>query len=83
MQFFLSKYLSLFHTQLTDLQGKCRLLQQELVEREQTLVEAQMTFHNFQQSHSIVEHDLEVSQKVLLIIVVYNYCKHNRKSPHY
>ena len=68
-------YLSVyhFHTQLTDLQGKCRLLKQELKEKEQKLVEAQMTFHNFQQSHSTVERDLEVSQKVLLIIGVYYY----------
>ena len=74
----------MFHTQLIDLQGKCGLLKQELEEKEQILVEAQMTFHNFQQSHSIVEHDLEVSQKVLLIIRVYNdVTKHNRESPHY
>ena len=79
-------YLSVYHfcTQLIDLQGKYGLLQQELVEREQTLAEAQMTFHNFQQSHSIVEHDLKESQKVLLIIRVYYYVtKHNRESPHY
>ena len=67
--FYLSVYH--FHTQLTDLQGKCRLLKQELEEKEQKLAKAQMTFHNFQQSHSIVEHDLKESQKVLLIIRVY------------
>ena len=73
----------MFHTQLNDLQGKCRLLQQELVEKEQILAKAQMKHHNFQQSHSIVERDLEVSQKVLLIIRVYYMTKHNRESPHY
>ena len=78
-------YLSVYHfrTQLIDLEGKYGLLQQELVEREQTLGEAQTTFHNFQQSYSIVERDLEVSHKVLLIIRVYYMTKHNRESPYY
>ena len=56
---------------LTDLQGKCELLQQELAEREQILVEAQMEHHILQQSHITVVHDLEESQKVLLIIRIY------------
>ena len=67
------------HAQLNDLQGKCRLLQQELVEREQILVEVQMKFHNLQQSQSTTECDLEESRKVLLIIIVYYVTKHNRE----
>ena len=72
------------HTQLTDLQGKCGLLQQKLEEKEQKLAIAKMKHHNLQQSYSTTEHDLEVSKEVLLIIIVYNYMpKHNRESPHY